>query len=924
MRPLKLTISAFGPYADKTVLDLESLGTKGLYLICGDTGAGKTTIFDAITFSLYGEASGSNRDSGMLRSKYAAPETPTETELVFEYMGEEYYVKRNPEYERPKTRGSGTTVEKANAELHLPDGRIITKVKEVNGEIIEILGIDKNQFSQIAMIAQGDFLKLLLATTDERKKIFQKLFRTQRYARLQQRLKEEQLSLMRDCEKIFESIDQYVNSVVCPDESPMFDKVQTAKSKLLTNEETAELIAEIVEDDKRRQDKLMKELDSLENDILETTRLLTLAEGWAKTEHQLKCDEIELEKSVKEFEQLKKLRDEHIRKKSAADKAFSTAAEIKAQLSDYDEYDNAVSEATELKNKIKALGKDVSDTEEAIKAAKQCLEELMKEQDELKGADSEKPKLELQKNEVIGKLDKVKELKSELRDLERLKTETARTQEAYVKKAAAAQRMRESYSKMYKAYLDEQAGIIAESLTDGQPCPVCGSITHPRKAEKSDSVPTGQELDDCRTAADSAEAEAADASLSAGEARGRQASAAAAIKNASKNIFGFDGEKSESEILDIVVAHMTELEDKADNLSKMINLIDTKIARKAEIDALISDVRKKIDEISIRQEEQKEKFSVASTELVSAESRAEKLSGRLKFGTRAEAQIKIAENEKIKDEFERQLERITRDYNECDKKIVILKKSAEAAKNSLKDKSDTDVESEKNRQKELTDEKSRLTAEQKNVFARIKTNTDALDGICKRLDEAKTAEKRLTCIKALADTANGNIRGRERVTLEAYIQASYFDRIIERANRRLMIMTNAQYELIRRKNAENKQSQSGLELDVIDHYNGSERSVKTLSGGESFKASLSLALGLSDEIQSVSGGIKLDTMFVDEGFGSLDENSLQQAMRALLDLTEGNRLVGIISHIGELKQKIDKQIVVTKDSCGGSRAEIVL
>ena len=176
MRPLKLTISAFGPYADKTVLELENLGKNGLYLICGDTGAGKTTIFDAITFSLYGEASGSNRDAAMLRSKYAAPETPTETELLFEYLGKEYYIKRNPEYERPKTRGSGTTVEKANAELHLPDGRIITKVKEVNREIIEILGIDKSQFSQIAMIAQGDFLKLLLATTDERKKIFQKLF----------------------------------------------------------------------------------------------------------------------------------------------------------------------------------------------------------------------------------------------------------------------------------------------------------------------------------------------------------------------------------------------------------------------------------------------------------------------------------------------------------------------------------------------------------------------------------------------------------------------------------------------------------------------------------------------------------------------------------------------------------------------------
>ena len=312
-----------------------------------------------------------------------------------------------------------------------------------------------------------------------------------------------------------------------------------------------------------------------------------------------------------------------------------------------------------------------------------------------------------------------------------------------------------------------------------------------------------------------------------------------------------------------------------------------------------------------------------SAELVAAEKKIKKLSDNLTFAAKAEALQKISECENVKNVFECRLEQITHDYNECDKKIETLKKSIETAHENLKDKTDTDVESEKLHQKELNDEKMRLGDEQRTVFARIKTNTDALNGICQRLDEATAAEKRISCIKSLADTANGNIRGKERVTLEAYIQASYFDRIIERANRRLMIMTNAQYELIRRKNAENKQSQSGLELDVIDHYNGSERSVKTLSGGESFMASLSLALGLSDEIQSASGGIKLDTMFVDEGFGSLDENSLQQAMRALLDLTEGNRLVGIISHIGELKQKIDKQIVVTKDSFGKSRAKII-
>ncbi len=923
MRPLKLTISAFGPYADKTVLELENLGKNGLYLICGDTGAGKTTIFDAITFSLYGEASGSNRDAAMLRSKYAAPETPTETELLFEYLGKEYYIKRNPEYERPKTRGSGTTVEKANAELHLPDGRIITKVKEVNREIIEILGINKSQFSQIAMIAQGDFLRLLLATTDERKKIFQKLFCTQRYSVLQQKLKDEYLSLARDYEKIIERTEQYIDSVVCPDESPLSAKVQSAKSGLLPKDEAVEIINELLTYDKNRQDELTQKLNSLENEILETARLMTLSEGWIRTEKQLERDETELKKCAEEFEYLKKLRNEHIQTKDDADKAFSMAAEIRSHLSDYDEYDGAIQEVSELKNKINVSEKEISDTDKALKEFQRMLADLTAEQADLKGADNEKPKLELQKAEIDDNIIKLNELTSDLDDLDRLSAETKRAQELYIKKSNTAQDLRDTYSSMHKAFLDEQAGIMAESLKDGQPCPVCGSKTHPNKAHKSDIAPTKQELDDCRATADDADRAAASASLAAGEAKGKLTSAQAAVRSAAESLLKIDVKKSESEIRGAIAEYTEGLTAEAENLSKMISLIDKKISRNAEIESLISETRKNIDDISKKYENHRREFSVMSAELVAAEKKIKKLSDRLTFAAKAEALQKISECENVKNVFECRLEQITHDYNECDKKIETLKKSIETAHENLKDKNDTDVESEKLHQKELSDEKMRLGDEQRTVFARIKTNTDALNGICQRLDEATAAEKRISCIKSLADTANGNIRGKERVTLEAYIQASYFDRIIERANRRLMIMTNAQYELIRRKNAENKQSQSGLELDVIDHYNGSERSVKTLSGGESFMASLSLALGLSDEIQSASGGIKLDTMFVDEGFGSLDENSLQQAMRALLYLTEGNRLVGIISHIGELKQKIDKQIVVTKDSFGKSRAKII-
>lgn len=241
----------------------------------------------------------------------------------------------------------------------------------------------------------------------------------------------------------------------------------------------------------------------------------------------------------------------------------------------------------------------------------------------------------------------------------------------------------------------------------------------------------------------------------------------------------------------------------------------------------------------------------------------------------------------------------------------------------LKDAEEIDVDTEKKRQTELTTEKADLTKAITVISSRLDRNGEALKNIRKGSGRLTEVETKWTWVKALSNTANGNIGGKEKIMLETYVQMTYFDRILARANTRFMIMSGGQYELKRRIEAENNRSQSGLELDVIDHYNGTERSVKTLSGGESFKASLSLALGLSDEIQSSAGGIRLDTMFVDEGFGSLDDESLQQAMRALYGLTEGNRLVGIISHVSELKEKIDKQIVVTKEKSGGSRAEIV-
>ena len=296
----------------------------------------------------------------------------------------------------------------------------------------------------------------------------------------------------------------------------------------------------------------------------------------------------------------------------------------------------------------------------------------------------------------------------------------------------------------------------------------------------------------------------------------------------------------------------------------------------------------------------------------------------LRFGSIAKAKNESEALEKNIDEMKKAYEKAQEALLESDKKIVGYKASIKEMSKQLYSKCNLDRESETNKRTEITKKKTADDAVAKELHTRIKSNKQVLDNIQANVENLDKLEKHYTWLRALSNTANGNISGKEKVMLETYIQMTYFDRIIARANTRFMVMSGGQYELKRRKEAENNRSQSGLDLDVIDHYNGTERSVKTLSGGESFKASLSLALGLSDEIQASAGGVKLDTMFVDEGFGSLDEESLDQAMKALLSLVDGNRLVGIISHVADLKNRIDKQIVVTKGKNGGSKANIAV
>lgn len=1097
MRPLKLTVSAFGPYAGKVVMDLERLGEQGLYLVTGDTGAGKTTIFDAITYALYGEPSGSDRDPSMLRSKYAQPETPTQVELVFSYGGKIYTVRRNPEYERPAKKGGGTTIQKADAELVLPDGRLVTKAREVNREITGIIGLDRSQFSQIAMIAQGDFRKLLQADTKSRQEIFREIFKTRYYMVFQEKMKSEAGGLQRDCEAARASVQQYIGGVVCQEDDLLRPKVLKAQAGELPLQETVELIQRLIDQDQAEETRRQEALDRLDGALKEASALLGKAQEAQKVGEKLEqaqrereelLPQVEMARNALQAEQERMPRQEAIGKELAA---------LETELPRYQELSRQEDDLAALVESIAALEENCGRQEEARTAQAQSLEAWRQELDALASVDADRErllrereqaesrkaaltalntqveqwqtclqrlgegqrqreKLEQQKTELSARLAEEKEVlkaaqesflataglsgeKQELlhhqerarerqQALSRLLTgldeydaEESALQAArriYEQVRAQSEQMEETYRRKNRAFLDEQAGVLAQSLTEGQPCPVCGALHHPAPAQLSGGASTEAELEEAKAAWEAAQQAAQEASMAAGTQR-------AALKEREKQLIQAMADHIDSPTLDTAreqltacqedvlgdltrlhqalmdleaqlvhraeleqeIAHreevLTELEGQAAKLQETINLAEVdqsalcgqqrqledalcrdlsahlencpleaaptaitqalteimgKTALLAEREQALADkLRRKQElgqQIPVAEQELRRLEETAAKvreELAGARSRQKEMAGqiqarrdKLPFPNEESAREKITVLREEHQSLTHALALAQETASERQKELAAADAAMEELRRLLESAQTVDVEALQQQSQDLARQRTEESEAQKAVHTRLVTNQTALNHIRERAADLEKLEERYRWMRALSNTVNGNLTGKEKIALETYIQMTFFDRILQRANLRLLVMSGGQYELKRRREAENNRSQSGLELDVIDHYNGSERSVKSLSGGESFKASLSLALGLSDEVQSAAGGIRLDTMFVDEGFGSLDEESLAQAIRALTGLTEGNRLVGIISHVSELKEKIEKQIIVTKEKTGGSRVEIVV
>ena len=865
MRPVRLTMSAFGPYAGRTEIDFSVFGEDGLFLIAGDTGAGKTTIFDAISFALFGEASGGRerRKSKSFRSDYAAPGAETYAELVFAHRGAEWLVRRNPEYVRPKKNREGTTTQYADAFMkNLETEETWDGVTAVNDKIYELLCLTQDQFTRTVMIAQGDFLKILNASSDERKDLFRKLFGTGIYESVQQKLQE----MNKACTKEMDDLDnRVVIAAARIDPEPEFPE----REFILLHRKDAEYAEEIADCLERLTDAENNErgrVNREKNEAAEQAERLVAAlergkavnadfDVLAAAESGLKrlLDE---EAAVKEEEQ----------RLSAGRRAQELAPDEALILSGEKELKQ---QEKELKDAAEAL----AGAEKALPGAEKKLEEAVAR---LPGAD----KLLSDAEQLSACVPVLKGLETKRKKIVAAEKELA----ALLKKSSEADA---AYTAAKEGYYRSRAGSLAAELREGEPCPVCGSTSHPRPAEDTGETVTREDMERADRERRRADGELKDAEkalsalrASAGEDLGRLAEQGVKENETPRGLQErADGMRKEA-------MGRREAKDAAEREMNGLRILMEKSRDAAERG------EKRLGELRREAEEMERRF-------------AQKLA--LSFFADAEAYraAKMTRQEML------DAEKRIREYGERRKS---LSDRAAELKEKLVSAQRCDLEDTEKRLQEWKGRSRAAEEEEKTLVKRLAMHGDALKEIRDVLKQRKRKEETWAAVRDLynccAGIAGGS--GRPKLTFEAYVQQYYFKQVVAAANRRLTVLTDGLFVLRCREVAADRVHQSGLDLDVLDRGTGQWRDVSTLSGGESFLASLALALGLSDVVQGRSGAVRMEAMFIDEGFGSLDDNAIRNSLNTLNGLAGGKRLIGIISHVHDLEERIDRQIVVTK------------
>ena len=931
MRPLRLTLSAFGPYAAETTLDLEKLGKGGLYLITGDTGAGKTTLFDAITYALYDHSSSGIREGSMLRCKYADDKTPTFVELEFEVHGVRYTVRRNPEYQRPKARGEGMT-EKADATLTYPDTRPpVTKAKDVTAAVQEIIGLDYNQFSQIVLIAQGQFTKLLNASTEERSRIFRKLFRTQRYAQLQERLQAEASALNQQRTAQNAKLDSLLGGLQFSPEDPDAEALRALCAQ--TVPETALALLDALT---ARQAAALEEagtaLQATEAQLDTVQQQLGAAAQAQRLAQQLAARQAELAAAKPALDAARAEAGRHAGDAAQLDALTAQVTQAQSALAAYDALDALCRQQTEARDAARLAAAQAHKRRTQLDSLNAALTAAETELAALADADTRLLALQNRSAQLAQRGEALTKLEQRLADCQRQAKAAHKAQENYRAAAAAQDEARARRDALERAFLDAQAGLLAEGLTEGAPCPVCGSTHHPARALLPHTAPTQAQVEAARQAAAEADRQAQNASAAAQSALAAANEAKTSLRRDAETLLPERVTTPEGTVpltfalmTNVLADENAALQTAQTNCAAQCRQAEADCRRKAQLEA---DRQAKTRQRPALEQAAAEADRSAAAQNASADALESQIAERraaLPYPRRADAQAVLDKLEADRSTLRTGMDTAQRKLKQAEQTVAAAEAAVEAltaqqttAQKELPARSAEELTAQ---QTELTAAREALRSREKQLSAQLLPNRKTAAQYRAAAEARQTLESQWQWVSALAATAGGTLTSKQKIKLEAYIQMNYLDRILRYANTRLMQMTAGQYEL-ERIGAENQRSQSGLDLGVIDHYNGTRRSVKTLSGGESFKASLALALGLSDEVQSSAGGIRLDTLFLDEGFGSLDEESLELAIRVLSGLTEGDRLVGIISHVGALKDRIDRQVVVHKARTGGSTVEL--
>ena len=842
-------------------------------------------------------------------------------ELTFTYGGQTYTVRRNPAYERAKTRGVGTTSQLADAQLTLPDGSVVTKLKDVNRAIQEIIGLSREQFAQVCMISQGDFRRLLEADTETRKKIFKDIFGTGLYADLQTRLKDEASALDRQMAEARLSIQKYTDDMKCAGNSDFCADVQKAKTDGLPTAELTELFENLLKEDRLLKTKLDEQVKAAEDAIKELEKQTEAVEAYRQTKEKL--DKLsDAEQKQKDARKAAKdaLNSAETAKKEQLPELTERLGTLRSQLSSYGDLD--------IKNKA------LQDNEKLLKQEQQKLDQaeaqkttlaeelsaLKDKQAKLKDSGEEKKELDHQLQQCTDRKHTLKALLDDFKNLHEEQKTLADIQKDYLVLADAAKKRLQAYDQMQRAFLNAQAGILAKGLQDGVPCPVCGSLEHPHPAELPAHAPTEDAVKQAKTFYDDAQSAASDAS--------NAAAAQVATMDTKKDALRKKLEKllpdtAEEQAEAAAQEQLHDCETQIDELNTKIEAAKKNIRIKSELDEKIpkkADARKAAEDDWYNADKQ---IGILQTEHKTLAEQIGKLQKSLAFPDKSSAEKKISELQEQSEALEKALSDAQEQQTKTLEALGVTRGAIEQLQKQLETGADGNLDNLSEQLEAQNKQKNALEEQRQTVLTQIEVNGQARDKIDKQRGKLEELETQCTWLNALVRTATGTLPGKAKIDLETYVQTTYFDRILERANLRLQKMSGGQYDLKRRRNADDLKSKSGLELDIVDHINATERSVNTLSGGEAFLASLSLALGLSDEVQ-MSTGIHLDTLFVDEGFGSLDSEALGKAYQTLAGLTEGNRLVGIISHVSELKERIDRQIVVAKDPDGSSHAELVI